>query len=145
MSDRLTALKLLVGNAAQETADAALSHFRKTYANEPDSIIEWLRVQGASDRPGNLKNLQRLLSSPSLFDMRDTEAVVALLNEGLANSAVNFEAADGSGYKFLFDAILQVSVYMCVRIIFMSCMQPLHSTAPHASTACLSFISATVL
>lgn len=63
-------------------------------------------VQAASNREGNLAEVQALVEHPA-FVMANPNCCYSLLL-GFASSAVNFHAADGSGYKFLADMVLQV-------------------------------------
>ena len=55
---------------------------------------------------GNLNNVEQLLSHPA-FCITNPNACYSLFLSFL-RSPVNFHAADGSGYKFLADAILKV-------------------------------------
>jgi len=55
---------------------------------------------------GNLANVKALLDHPA-FDIRNPNKVYALLG-GFCSSPVNFHAADGSGYTFLADLVLQL-------------------------------------
>jgi aminopeptidase N len=70
------------------------------------AMVKWFRVQASSDQPNNTEHVRALLRHPA-FDAEDSWSCSAVLN-GFADSVVNFHAADGSGYRFLADAVLQV-------------------------------------
>jgi len=127
MSDRITALQLLLSNAQQDTADKASSHFSKKFAKEPAAMQDWLRAVGQSDRPNNQKNIQRVMSTPGLIDLRDQEAVAALLDDGFGNSPPNFKSEDGAGYTFYIDAIMQVWLFFVVLTCCSAVLGPPHS------------------
>lgn len=140
MSDRIIALQLLLSNARQETADKASSHFSKTFAKEPAAMQEWLRALGQSDRPNNQKNLARVLSTPGLIDLRDHEAVAALLDDGFENSPPNFESEDGAGYKFYFDAIMQVWLCFVVMTCHSDCCNAVQGPRTHCNATAVALV-----
>jgi aminopeptidase N len=106
MTDRLAALELLVDEDTPARS-AALAHFHDTYKHQLNVLHKWLYVQAASDIEGNVKAVQALMQHPS-FDITDPAAVSALLG-GFTDSIVNFHAEDGSGYRFMTDAVIEVS------------------------------------
>lgn len=55
---------------------------------------------------GNVENVRKLLEHPA-FDMKNPNKVYSLIG-GFASSAVNFHAADGSGYEFLAEQVLKL-------------------------------------
>lgn len=62
--------------------------------------------QAACDMEGNVQNVAGLMEHPA-FDITNPPACEHLLF-GFASSVPNFHAEDGSGYKFMADAILKV-------------------------------------
>jgi aminopeptidase N len=103
LSERLTTLRGLEGTPAY---NRTLSHFYATYGSKPMAMYKWFRAQAGSDQPGNTENVRALMRHPA-FDARDGWTCSAVLS-GFADSVPNFHAADGSGYRFLADAILEV-------------------------------------
>jgi aminopeptidase N len=103
LSDRLTAFRGLEGTPAY---NRTLSHFYAAYGSKPMAMYKWFRAQAGSDQPGNTENVRALMRHPA-FDARDGWTCSAVLS-GFADSVPNFHAADGSGYRFLADAILEV-------------------------------------
>lgn len=103
LSDRLTAFKALEGTPAY---NRTLAHFESTYSSKPMALAKWFRVQASSDQPNNT-NAVRGLMQHATFDASEYAICSAVLM-GFSDSVVNFHAADGSGYRFLADAVLQV-------------------------------------
>ena len=68
-------------------------------------------MQAASNRDGNLKEVESLTSHPA-FSIKNPNCCYSLLL-AFARSAVNFHAADGTGYKWLADQILAVDKVRC--------------------------------
>ena len=62
--------------------------------------------QAGANVPGNLKNVEKLVAHPA-FSIKNPNACYSLFLSFL-RSAVNFHAADGSGYKFIADSVLKV-------------------------------------
>ena len=62
--------------------------------------------QAGANVPGNLKNVEKLVEHPA-FSIKNPNACYSLFLSFL-RSAVNFHAADGSGYKFIADSVLKV-------------------------------------
>merc|ERR1711907_439301 len=69
-------------------------------------ILKWLGLQAGSNIEGNLKVMKELLDHPA-FDIKNPNKVYSLIG-GFTRSAVNFHAADGSGYLFLADVVMQL-------------------------------------
>jgi aminopeptidase N len=63
-------------------------------------------VQAASNRTGNLKEVHALTGHPA-FSIKNPNCCYSL-HLAFARSAVNFHAADGSGYEWLADQVLAV-------------------------------------
>jgi aminopeptidase N len=70
------------------------------------AMYKWFRAQAGSEQPGTTENVRALMRHPA-FDASDGWTCSAVLM-GFADSVPNFHAVDGSGYRFLADAILEV-------------------------------------
>jgi hypothetical protein len=68
--------------------------------------VIWL--QAACDLEGNVRHVAALMDHPA-FDITKPPACENLLL-GFADSVPNFHAEDGSGYVFMADAVLKVSL-----------------------------------
>ncbi|MQL77478.1 hypothetical protein Taro_009889 [Colocasia esculenta] len=105
MTEQFAALAALAQNPGQVRDDVLLDFYKKW---EHDFLVvnKWLALQGMSDIPGNVVNVQNLLKHPA-FDLRNPNKVYSLIG-GFCGSPVNFHAKDGSGYQFLGDIVLQL-------------------------------------
>ena len=105
MTDQVGALVAIAQKPGQAREDA-LADFYKKWSHEPLVVNKWLSIQSTSSIPGNIVNVQNLLNHPA-FDIRNPNKVSSLIG-GFCSSHVNFHAKDGSGYKFLGDAVIQL-------------------------------------
>ncbi|KAL7594706.1 hypothetical protein Lser_V15G30366 [Lactuca serriola] len=105
MTDQFSALAAIAqkpGNAREE----ALADFYEKWQHDYLVVNKWFSLQSASDIPGNVENVKKLLNHPA-FDLRNPNKVYSLIG-GFCASPVNFHAKDGSGYKFLGDLVVQL-------------------------------------
>ncbi len=105
MTDRMAALMLLA-DRTDDAADAALADFHDRYRDDALVLDKWFSVQALSLRPDTLARIEALLSHPA-FSLRNPNNVRALIGAFSANP-VRFHAADGSGYRFFADRILEL-------------------------------------
>ncbi|KAK8935102.1 hypothetical protein KSP39_PZI013278 [Platanthera zijinensis] len=105
MTDQFAALAAIAQSPGQ-TRDDVLTDFYKKWSHDYLVVNKWFALQAMSDIPGNVVNVQNLLSHPA-FDLRNPNKVYSLIG-GFCGSPVNFHAKDGSGYKFLGDIVLQL-------------------------------------
>ncbi|PAN36740.1 hypothetical protein PAHAL_6G306500 [Panicum hallii] len=105
MTEQFAALAALSQNPGQVREDALLDFYNK-WQNDYLVVSKWFALQATSDIPGNVVNVQKLLSHPA-FDLRNPNKVYSLIG-GFCGSPVNFHAKDGSGYKFLGEVVLQL-------------------------------------
>ncbi|KAL9663842.1 hypothetical protein QQ045_019234 [Rhodiola kirilowii] len=105
MTDQFAALAAL-SQKAGKTRDDALADFYNKWQHDYLVITKWFALQAASDMPGNVDNVRKLLSHPA-FDIRNPNKVYSLIG-GFCASPVNFHAKDGSGYKFLGEIVVQL-------------------------------------
>ena len=111
MTDAMAALAALA-NCADETGAPcaegreALAAFYERWKDEALVVDKWLAVQSTSRLPGTLDEVRRLTAHPA-FDIRNPNKVYALIRAFCANH-VHFHAADGSGYAFAADRIIEL-------------------------------------
>uniref|UniRef100_A0A7N0U133 Aminopeptidase N n=1 Tax=Kalanchoe fedtschenkoi TaxID=63787 RepID=A0A7N0U133_KALFE len=105
MTDQFAALACL-SQKAGPTRDEALADFYSKWQHDYLVVTKWFALQAASDIPGNVENVRKLLSHPA-FDIRNPNKVYSLIG-GFCASPVNFHAKDGSGYKFLGEIVVQL-------------------------------------
>jgi len=113
MTDRISALACLAeaspgdGSAAAAAREAALDEFWRANADKPLNLLKWLAVQAGSAAPGNTPAVRALSESHPAFVVTNPNSCYSLFL-GFARSAPNFHAADGSGYRFMADAVMRV-------------------------------------
>jgi aminopeptidase N len=105
MTDALGALACLA-NADCPEREPALRAFHDKWQNEPLVVDKWLTVQATSRLPGTLARVHQLLGHPA-FDIKVPNKVYALVRAFAANH-VRFHVADGAGYAFLAERVLEL-------------------------------------
>jgi len=105
MTDQLAALASLSGHASPQREEA-MAAFAAQWSNDPLVMNKWFSIRGGEDLPGNVGAVRELLNHPC-FDAKNPNKWYSLLG-AFCGSAVNFHAADGSGYAFLADCVVQL-------------------------------------
>ncbi|HSD44377.1 MAG TPA: aminopeptidase N [Burkholderiales bacterium] len=105
MTDRMAALGALA-NSDAGAREAALERFYAEWKHEPLVVDKWLTVQAASRRGDTLARVKTLLAHEA-FDIRNPNKVYALIRSFCANH-VRFHAADGGGYAFAAERVLEL-------------------------------------
>jgi aminopeptidase N len=105
MTDAMAALACLA-NADCPEREGALQAFYEKWQREPLVVDKWLSVQATARLPDTLARVRQLLGHPA-FDLRVPNKVYALVRAFAANH-VRFHAADGAGYAFLADRVLEL-------------------------------------
>jgi aminopeptidase N len=105
MTDRMAALGALANSDAPARA-GALERFYADWKHEPLVVDKWLAVQATSRRADTLERVRTLLAHEA-FDLRNPNKVYALIRSFCANH-VRFHAADGAGYAFAADRVLEL-------------------------------------
>jgi aminopeptidase N len=105
MTDAMAALSALANTDCPERK-AALDSFYAKWRGEPLVIDKWLGVQATSRLPGTLDEVQRLMSHEA-FNIKNPNKVYALIG-GFRGNQVRFHAADGAGYEFLADQVIEL-------------------------------------
>eukprot|EP00760_Papus_ankaliazontas_P017970 PhM_4_TR17409/c0_g1_i1/m.69952/K01256/pepN; aminopeptidase N len=116
MTDEIAALNCL--NYDCESRAVALKEFYDKWSSEPLVILKWFTVQATSDVPNNFAALQAIVDSDK-FHITNPNSCYSMFIAS-AQSMVNFHAADGSGYKFLADAVLaidKVNFQVAARVV----------------------------
>ncbi len=105
MTDAMAALSFLANCDCPERT-TALDAFYRQWKDEALVMDKWLGVQATSRLAGTLDEVKRLAAHPA-FDIRNPNKVYALIRGFCANH-VRFHAADGSGYAFAADRIIEI-------------------------------------
>ena len=108
MTDLSAALTILAHRFpdAAETA-AALEHFRVRFSENALVIDKWFAIQAGIPGAGALERIQRLMETP-LFKRTNPNRMRALLGTFVFANPTGFGRADGAGYGFLADEILDI-------------------------------------
>lgn len=105
MTDRMAALRLLVDLDVPER-QAALDDFHSRFRDDALVLDKWLALQAISVLPDTLERVRALLKHPA-FSMQKPNKVRALIGSFTAN-ALRYHAADGTGYAFHADRIIEL-------------------------------------
>lgn len=108
MTERLTALAVLVNSPFQEERARALQSFAEHFKDNPLVMDQWFSVQAGSPLPGGLARVRALMEHPA-FTLKNPNKVRALIGAFAGQNLVNFHAADGSGYRFLADLVIELN------------------------------------
>jgi len=108
MTDQFAALAALANvNAADcPEREAALADFYARWQHEALVVDKWLAAQSTSRRPDTLATVKALTAHPA-FDIGNPNKVYSLIRAFGANLP-RFNAADGSGYAFIADRVLDL-------------------------------------
>ncbi len=108
MTERLTALAVLVNSPFETEKAKALQAFAEHFKDNPLVMDQWFSVQAASGLPGGLARVKALMQHPA-FTLKNPNKVRALIGAFAGQNLINFHAADGSGYRFLADLVIELN------------------------------------
>ncbi|KAB2928491.1 MAG: aminopeptidase N [Candidatus Contendobacter sp.] len=109
MTDQLGALAALANDDSPDRAEA-LAAFYARWRREALVVDKWLSLQATSRLPGTLVVVQDLMAHEA-FNLRNPNKVRALIGAFSQANPWHFHAADGSGYTFLADRILDLNAF----------------------------------
>lgn len=107
MTDRMAALMAIAQNDNPEREEV-LEDFYNRYKDYQLVIDKWFSVQASSVRPDIIAHLQKLRQHPD-FNIKNPNRARSLFGAFAMNNPSSFHAKDGSGYKFLADAIIELN------------------------------------
>ncbi len=105
MTERLTALAVLVNSGFEAEKGKALAMFADYFKDDPLVMDQWFSVQAGSPLPGGLERVQELMQHPA-FTLKNPNKVRALIGAFANQNLVNFHRPDGAGYRFLADQVI---------------------------------------
>ncbi|WP_230663641.1 aminopeptidase N [Pseudomonas aeruginosa] len=105
MTERLTALAVLVNSGFEAEKGKALAMFADYFKDDPLVMDQWFSVQAGSPLPGGLERVQALMRHPA-FTLKNPNKVRALIGAFANQNLVNFHRPDGAGYRFLADQVI---------------------------------------
>jgi aminopeptidase N len=108
MTERLTALAVLVNSPFEAEKAAALTSFADFFKDNPLVMDQWFSVQAACALPGALQRVEQLMQHPA-FTLKNPNKVRALIGAFAGQNLLGFHQADGSGYRFLADQVITLN------------------------------------
>ncbi|HEX3710020.1 MAG TPA: aminopeptidase N [Pseudolabrys sp.] len=106
MTDRMAALAALAFYGGSER-ERALPDFYRRYAGEALVIDKWFSLQAMSPQSGTLATVHALTTHPD-FSINNPNRVRALIGAFAQANPTQFNKADGSGYDFVAECILEI-------------------------------------
>jgi aminopeptidase N len=106
MTDKIAALGVLA-HVKSEEREATLQAFYDTYAGDALVIDKWFALQAAIPEAETLERIQALMNHRA-FSLSNPNRVRSLIGAFAAGNQTRFNAADGSGYEFVSDIVLQL-------------------------------------
>jgi aminopeptidase N len=106
MTDRIAPLALLVDRGVPERDDA-LADFYLRFEGDELAIDKWFALQARSALPDTLARVADLLAHPA-FSLKSPNKVRALIAGFASGNQLRFHAADGAGYRFLAERVLEL-------------------------------------
>jgi aminopeptidase N len=70
-------------------------------------VDQWFAIQATSSVPGALKRVEALMQHAD-FDIKNPNKVRSLIGAFCGQNHLGFHCADGSGYRFLADRVLEL-------------------------------------
>lgn len=107
MTDRVAALSRLADNSNAER-DEAFDDFYARFKDYQLVIDKYFSLQSGASRKDIIDNLKKLREHPD-FNIKNPNRVRSLYAAFAMNNVTAFHAADGSGYEFLTDAIIELN------------------------------------
>ena len=107
MTDRVAALSSLASNKNEER-DEIFADFYKRYKDYPLVIDKWFALQASSTLPNTVEKLTALKKHKD-FNIKNPNRARSLFAAFAMNNPARFHAADGSGYVFLRDAVIELN------------------------------------
>ncbi|WP_271105355.1 aminopeptidase N [Pseudomonas tohonis] len=108
MTERLTALSVLVNSGFEDEKARALASFADHFKDNPLVMDQWFSVQAGSTLPGGLERVQALMGHKA-FTLKNPNKVRALIGAFANQNLVNFHRVDGAGYRFLADHVITLN------------------------------------
>ncbi|MBU1212938.1 MAG: aminopeptidase N [Alphaproteobacteria bacterium] len=109
MTEAAHALTLLAGSNAPQR-NQALADFHERWKDDHVVIDTWFAAQAQSPRPTVIGELEALMSHAT-FDITAPNKIRSLIGSFILRNAVQFNRADGAGYRFAIGQILTIDKF----------------------------------
>ncbi|WP_088346619.1 MULTISPECIES: aminopeptidase N [Rhodomicrobium] len=118
MTDAMAALELF-GEVDAPAREAVLQSFYKRWRKDPLVLDKWFSTQARSPMHGTAEFVAELTRHPQ-FSMKNPNRVRAVIAAFAGGNQLQFNAADGKGYKLVADAVLELDGFnslMAARLL----------------------------
>jgi len=106
MTDRLAGLRAAADHQAPGF-EALLEDFYERWKDDPLVVNKWLAIQAGIEDEASLDRVERLMHHPA-FTLSNPNRVRALVGMFAMANMTGFHRADGSGYRFLADRVIEI-------------------------------------
>ncbi|GAB4262548.1 MAG: aminopeptidase N [Methylomicrobium sp.] len=107
MTDQIAALNVIV-NTPHPARDTCIDAFYEQWRHEALVLDKWFALQASSCLPDTFDVVQNLLHHRD-FDLKTPNRVRALIGSFSQANPLHFHAANGQGYRFLADRIIELN------------------------------------
>ncbi len=108
MTDRLAALALLARTPDQSASREALEEFHQRWKHEPLVVNKWFQIQAMAPHASAPETVRALVEHPD-FSLRNPNRVRSVVGAFAQGNPIGFHRADGAGYRFLADQVLELN------------------------------------
>ncbi|MBC8329870.1 MAG: aminopeptidase N [Planctomycetes bacterium] len=105
MTDQEGALQVLASSGG-DAREVALAAFLETWRQDPLVMDKWLAIQAGADLADTVERVTALLQHP-VFEIKNPNKARALVRS-FSENLPHFHRADGAGYRFLADRVLEL-------------------------------------
>jgi aminopeptidase N len=109
MTDQSHALYLLAARSG-DLRKSALDDFYARWSSDPVVIDTWFSAQAVAPTPATLNRVRALLRHP-LFSLTAPNKVRSLIYAFAMQNPMQFNRADGGGYKLVADQVLAIDAF----------------------------------
>jgi aminopeptidase N len=109
MTDQMAALAVLSAYATPQR-ERALDSFFRGHADEPLILDKWFSLQAMIPEKETLARVRRLTLHHA-FSMTNPNRVRAVIGAFANSNPTGFNAADGAGYRFVVDKVLELDAF----------------------------------
>jgi aminopeptidase N len=106
MTDNLAAFSVLLDIDCPQR-QYAIDDFETRWKDNTQVMDKWFMIQACSSLPNTLERVKTLMQH-DLFDIKNPNKVRAVIGAFANSNPVNFHHADGSGYAFITDCVLEI-------------------------------------
>ncbi len=107
MTDQIAALEWIIeSNHSQKVQ--CLQQFYQQWQQESLVIDKWFKLQAQASVAGTFATVQQLMNHPA-FNLKLPNRVRALIGTFSQSNLLHYHAADGSGYQFLADRVIELN------------------------------------